>query len=133
MYECDLLVVVRIATGDVTLIKNFQTSEGSRFYVDSLVEKIDSILLGDLRKIEGEWCRGCLAACALRKNSSSTSKPSSMAELNDLLINIPLTIRKMIPIVETALTVNSSNQIDHECSLAPQQEDSHYSEEPKPP
>lgn len=102
--DCDMLLFVRIITEEVTLINRNSVENSLVESIARLNHKISGITSGKLIKVQGDWCRGCTADCAYKKEPRwSGEYKASLENFAEFMKHIENVINKTLDILEDIL------------------------------
>ena len=102
--DCDVLIFVRIPTEEVTLIETDSIKDNLIESMSRLNRKAGRITNGQLIKVQGEWCRGCTAECAYKKESRwNGESKASLENFGEFVKNTENVIPKILDILEKEL------------------------------
>ena len=103
LFEVDKLVVARVATTDVVIIKKSDIADQLDKISSSVQYKIGQIIEGQRYKVAGPWCDGCTVECEYRKKKSTSHYVAKMEGLADFVNNVGATVEKTILILKEEL------------------------------
>jgi hypothetical protein len=103
LYECDLLVIVRVPTQDVTIIHHTNIVNELKAGILSAIQKISQLNASDPLKVQGEWCRGCTATCEFKKQNNNNNTKASMADLEDFFKDVNAVVDSTISLLKNEL------------------------------
>lgn len=112
LFETDVLIVLRVPTQDVFLVRALSAGNDLLRSIDLITDKIDRILAGKIYKVKGEGCRGCTAQCEYRTNPrwNNNGNKGPPLEFETFAKNTYKVIDNVIPIVERELLGESQSE-----------------------
>ena len=103
LYECDVLVFVRVPTRNVTAIHHTKISNELNASISLIIQKIAQINANDFTKIQGEWCKGYTANCEFKIQGIDYNNNASLADTEDFVKNVYAVVEKTISVLKKEL------------------------------
>jgi len=110
LYECDTVILVRVITEDVAIIRNSLLVKEIRNNILSLIEKTKLLINGNRTKIEGQWCRECSAQCEFRKRTFNNAPITApIYDIDDFIRKVSIVAGKVVVTLTSELAQQNGN------------------------
>lgn len=107
MIESDLLIIIRVPTEEVVSINSSQFRTELIKSISTLTRKTQRLTDNDIRRVQGEWCRGCTATCEHKKPKRNNIHTASIGGFERLTKNVDVVIDKVIKILKDEIGSNT--------------------------
>jgi len=88
LIDSDLLIIIRVPTEELIPIHSSQIKSELIKSISTLTRKTQRLIDNDTMRVQGEWCRGCTAACEHRKSKWNNIHAASIGGFEQLMKNV---------------------------------------------